>query len=148
MQLQSTNNYYGIYYDLMNKNVSKNFYKCNEKKKIKVNLSSNILIQLQKLSNKKLNSSLKILILYYFLFSSKPFVKSIVMKHKSKGKLVFENMLSFKKITLLQLVNITDFTFSKNFYYTFFFSFLVKQIFLYFFNYKKKNLFIFKIIKI
>ncbi len=149
MFLQINNiNYNSIKYDLINKFCLKNYYICSSGKKLKICFPKTILSKLKETTFKKQDLLIKILMMQYFLFSATSYIKYYPSLHKKRSTISFSLFLSLKKVKFLQIANINEIYFLKNYLYSSIFSILLKYIFLCFFKSKSKNIFIFKLIKI
>ncbi len=135
-------------YDLIQKYCLTNYYNFGKKKNINIIFPKSLLHKIKGITLKTSDILLRIYVVFYFLYSRRPYLKYISNKQNLKGASFFKISLSIKKILFFQMVNYIDYIFSQFFFYTIIISIYIKYIFGNFFKIKKKNNFLFKIIKI
>lgn len=135
-------------YDFIQKYCLNNYYMFSKKKNMNILFPKLIINKIKKISLKKSDILLKILIIHYFLYSRKPYLTYVSSKQKSNGNIILKMSFSLKKILYLQMINKIDYIFSKYFFYSNIISIYIKYMFVKFFKVKKKNSFLFKILKI
>lgn len=147
LQLQH-NNESAMFYDLSYKNSLSNFYIGTKAQTLKIQFPKELISKIKQISFKKMDFYVRVFILHCFIFSVNIFLKMFPSKHKIKGRLLFKSSLTFKKGSLLQVINSYDYFYSQTFYYNYLFSTVIKLLFKHFFKIKKKHIFFFKLVKI